>query len=749
MKAWLWLLPALLAAAQQAGEIRGTVLDAQGGEPLASVQVRLYGTEYRTVTDSQGRFAFAQAPPGEYILHVATVGYRLATREFALAPGETVEFEVVLSPDTLRQTDSVEVRAGPFEPVRSESPSELTIEGNEVKNLASVLADDPLRAVQAMPGVAANDDFNSFFSVRGAGFRRVGLYLDGVLLHMPFHTVMDENPAGSLTMFSGDVAETVSLHAGAFPARYSDRTGAILDVRTREGSRQGIFVRGTASMSNAGVLAEGPLGKRGSWLATVRKSYLQYLLRRVSEDDTLAFSFIDGQGKLSYDLTPKQNVTVSLVDGFSDLDRSDNWMDLGLNAVMLANYHTTIARVGWSYAPTGKLLFSSHGAFVREKFDNRNRLLADLARGHYGEWVWHGEGSWRWGENATLEFGGGLRRLRDGGFWNQYRLQPFIVKQLHNYAGTGLRTGGYAQQSWHAFHGRLLLTAGVRWDYHDVNQVSTVSPQAAAAVYLHPKTQLRLGWSQPAQYPDLRFFLMRIGRPSLAPERANHFIASIEQRLTERTRLRAEFYNRDDRDLLFRSLADPRLISGEVFVPPENAPIRNVVRGYARGFDVFLQRRSANRLSGWISYSYGRTGYRDGVTGSRFPSDTDQRHTVNIFGSYRIRPTINLSLRWLYGSGFPIPGYFRKEGDRYYLAETRNAVRLPAYHRLDVRVNKAFVYSGWKMTFYAEVINVYDHRNERFDELRWYRPRDGRAWLGFFRMFPILPSVGVVLEFER
>ncbi len=747
MKVWFWPLLALVAAGQQTGQVQGVVLDMQGGEPLARVQVKLSGTGYRTVTDADGRFVLPSVSPGDYTLHVATVGYRLATRDFTLKPGETLDFEVVLSPDTLRHTDSVEVRAGPFEPVRSDSPSELTIEGNEVKNLASVLADDPLRAVQSMPGVTANDDFNSFFSVRGAGFRRVGLYLDGVLLHMPFHTVLEDNPAGSLTMFSGDVAETVSLHAGAFPARYSDRTGAILDVHTREGSRRGIFVRGTASMSNAGVLAEGPLGKRGSWLATVRKSYLQYLLRRVTEDNTLAFGFIDGQGKISYDLTPKQNVTISIVDGFSDLDRFQDWPDLGLNAIMLANYHTTIARVGWRYTPTGRLLFSSHGAFIREKFDNQNRLLADLARGHYGEWVWHGEGSWRWAENATLEFGGGFRRLRDGGFWNQYQLQPFIIKQLYNYSGTGLRSGGYVQQSRHAFSGRLYLTAGLRWDHHDVNAVSTVSPQAALAVYLHPKTQLRLGWSQPAQFPDLRFFLMRIGRRSLAPERANHFIASLEQRLTERTRLRAEFYNRDDRDLLFRSLADPRVVNGEVFIPPEDAPVGNVVRGYARGFEIFLQRRSANRLSGWISYGYGKTRYRDGVTGARFPSENDQTHTVNIFGSYRIRPTINLSLRWLYGSGFPIPGYFRKEGDRYYLAETRNTLRLPVYHRLDVRVNKAFVYPGWKMTLYAEVINVYDRRNERFDELRWYRPRDGRAWLGFYRMFPILPSVGVVLEF--
>ncbi len=46
----------------------------------------------------------------------------------------------------------------------------MGLAGNELRNLASVLADDPLRAVQSMPGVASNDDFRAQVSIRGAGF---------------------------------------------------------------------------------------------------------------------------------------------------------------------------------------------------------------------------------------------------------------------------------------------------------------------------------------------------------------------------------------------------------------------------------------------------------------------------------------------------------------------------------------------------------------------------------------------------
>ena len=179
----------VLACGVSLGQVRGTVVDARGGEPLARVRVTLAGTAHEAVTGPEGRFEIAEVAPGDYQLNVATVGYRMLKKSFSLAAGEAKEFEVILSPDTFRQTDSVEVRAGPFEPARQDSPSQRELSGTEAKNLASVLADDPLRAVQSLPGVTSNDDFNAQFSLRGADYHRLGVYLDGVLLHAPFHAV--------------------------------------------------------------------------------------------------------------------------------------------------------------------------------------------------------------------------------------------------------------------------------------------------------------------------------------------------------------------------------------------------------------------------------------------------------------------------------------------------------------------------------------------------------------------------------
>jgi len=160
-----------------------------------------------------------------------------------------------------------------------------------------------------------------------------------------------------------------------------------------------------------------------------------------------------------------------------------------------------------------------------------------------------------------------------------------------------------------------------------------------------------------------------------------------------------------------------------------------------------LQRRSANRLTGWVSYALGYARQRDGEAGIAFPADMEQRHTVNVYGSYRVRPTVNLSVKWLYGSGFPMPGFFRRAGATYFLSESRNAVRLDPYQRADLRINKAYVFDRWKLTLYGEVVNMLNRHNYRFDSFGSYNTRTAQASVYLDRMFPILPSAGVVLEF--
>jgi hypothetical protein len=747
---WLagFALALLPAAAQTAGEIHGGIADARGGEALANVQVQLAGTAYRTVSDAGGRFAIGGILAGDYTLNVSTVGYHLAKHAFHLDAGESKEFRVALAPDTLRQTEKVQAKADPFETARADSPDALTLAGNDAKNLGSVLADDPLRAVQSLPGVTSDNDFDARFSLRGADYSRIGLYVDGVLLHAPFHMLQGQSTPGSATAFNGDMVDQMELHEGAFPSRFGDRSAGVLDIDTRDGNRDATTFRAAASMSNAGFLAEGPIrkGKRGSWLVALRKSYLQYILERTFPDNSFVFGFEDLQARFSYDLTAGNSLTFSAMESYSSLDRSSDKPNLGVNSVMEAGYHYTLVNLGWRYSPNARLSIVNHAAWMRERYNDTTPTPLPLSGGFYGEWVWNASATWLWSSAAPFEAGWSVRRLRDQDYSNQYNTAAGAPRVLDHADGTALRLGGYVQQSWAGFEGRLRLTAGARWDGHSTDRVSAVSPQASAAIGITKSTRIQLGWGEYAQYPELSVLYSTLGNRGLLPTRSIHAVAAVERRLGRRTRLRAEFYDRADRDLPFQPYYEPRISNGKVFSPPVNPLYYNSLRGYSRGAEIFLQRSSANRFTGWISYAYGHAMMREGVSNQRFPSDYDQRHTISIYGGYRLRPTVNLSVHSSYGSGFPIPGYLTEIAAVYYLAPARNQIRLPSYERTDFRVNKSWLRAKWKLTLYGELVNLTNRTNYVFESLNGYNTKTGQISITLDKTFPILPSVGTVVE---
>jgi hypothetical protein len=742
------LIELCLCAAVSAGaDVRGVVRDARSGEPLSTVVVQLEGAARKTLTSATGTFDLGTLEPGKYVLKLSTVGYRLLQTRIDVKEDEATELNLVLNPDTSQRTDRVEVRADPFDLARPGAPTEFTLDGSEAKNLAGVLADDPLRAVQSMPGVAANDDFDSRFSIHGASYDRVGLYLDGILLHTPFHTVQGEGPSGSLTVFNGDMVDSMTLQTGAYPSRFEDRTAGVLDVHTREGSRSQTAFRVTAGAPDAGVMAEGPLGAHhGSWLASFRKSYLQYLVKQTADQTAMAFGFMDGQAQVSYDLSRSNNLKLRVIDGLSDLDRSAHPELLALNSSMFARYHFTLANAEWQYAPNQSFVLRSHGAFLRERYDDTNRGTNTLSEGYYGEWTASSTATWMQTRRSELEIGGSARRIRGNGF-SDYYFDNVNRTRVEGHRGNETLEGGYAQQSWSGLRNRVHLSAGLRWDRSDASDTSVASPQASVAVLPTQSTRLQFAWGQNAQFPDVRDTFSIYGNRGLRPERATHYVAAVEQRLGRLTRLRVEAYQRSDRDLLFRPFLEARLVRDSILGDNFGAPLTNSLRGTARGIDIFLQRRTANRWNGWISYSLSSTTMHDGVTDLRFPSDQDQRHGVNAYLGYRLRPSVNLSAKWTYGSGFPVPGFFQKSGDTFVLAPARNLARLDAYQRTDMRINKSKTFDRWKLTIYAEVVNILNRPNYRFDSYNGYDASSRRADISLAKMFPVLPAAGIVLDF--
>src|SRR4030095_10839147 len=133
--------------------------------------------------------------------------------------GDTTDLKIALNEDAATLTESVSINLDPYEETQTNAASEQLLNKRELQSLSSILIGDPVRAAQALPGVSTGDDFRSEFSVRGAGFDRIGLYLDGVLTENFVHTIQGGYiDTGSVSVINADTVESVSLFTGAFPS---------------------------------------------------------------------------------------------------------------------------------------------------------------------------------------------------------------------------------------------------------------------------------------------------------------------------------------------------------------------------------------------------------------------------------------------------------------------------------------------------------------------------------------------------
>src|SRR5262249_11698041 len=273
-----------------------------------------------------------------------------------------------LVPDNLQHTDKVEVRADVFQGADSPAVIENNLTSSEIKEASTVFADDPFRALQAMPGVSAsgNNELLAEFSVMGAPFGKVGIYLDAILLPPPFHTQPGVQNGASLSILTSETVDQITLLPVAYPVKFADNAGAALDMRTRDGSRTAPLFRISAGIADSEVLGEGSLGKsrRGSWLASARKSYFGYLVRDRVGDRFSDVSFYDGDLKLTYDITPSQTLSFYALGGHTNVDQTGTSTDP--DVVKAGTSDFVLFRTGWRWAISPTLLLSSRAAYLRQ-----------------------------------------------------------------------------------------------------------------------------------------------------------------------------------------------------------------------------------------------------------------------------------------------------------------------------------------------------------------------------------------------
>jgi CarboxypepD_reg-like domain len=741
--------PAILlfaASFASASEIKGKVTTVVGGELLGRVQVSVLGTKLSTSTAGDGTFQIEHVPPGHYTIRFSSVGYRLITVPLSVSSDTEVKDLVVdLAPDNFQRTDKVEVHGDVFQGGDPLPVTEMNLTSTEIKEASTVLANDPFRAIQSLPGVSAagNNELFAEFSVMGAPFSTVGVYLDDVLIPPPFHTIPNVENGASLSLLTSETVQEMKLLPIAYPEKFGDEIGAVLDIRTRDGSRTPPMFRLAPGMADSDFLGEGELGdeKRGSWLVSARKSYIGWLVRNRLGNDFSDISFYDGDMKLSYDIAPGQNLNLYALGGHTNVTTAHPET---ASTLQRGDGDFYLTRLGWRSSISPHLLLDSHAAFIRQPFAERN-AGGNESHNSYKEWSGGSNLVWSWNQNHLLEGGWTLRRFRDSFPSTSVSATGSVVEFMAN--PTGLKADGYAQESASFLNNKIHLLGGVRYDSQTDFPPHPFSPQASVAVQVARATEVQFGYGRYIQY-QFPPFPANVGCLPAEQlwETSNHFTAAVEKRFGENIRLRVEAFDRQSSDIFH---VGPSPCAGVVLRPPGT---QTFMHDYSHGIQFIAQRRSANRLSGWIGYTlvYARENqlYSNALAKTfsfspDFSSFEDQRNSLNVFATHRLRPTVSLSGKFLYGSGFPISAGLEPGPNGTLVAGP--VTRIGTYLRSDFRVDKSWAFARWTMTLYGEVLNLTNHAN-RIITSEIFLP-NGSLATTTSQALPVTPTAGLAFEF--
>jgi len=750
----LTLLVLLLAwpvAAQDTagvGDIRGSVVDASG-VPAANVAVCVTATGQCDISAEEGRFRIAGVRAGMYQLDIIAPGRPgFLSPEVDVRAGLDAVVEITL-PDLERLEQTVTVTAPAFAFPEEVRNSGFLVSSEEIRSSAGAL-EDVSRYVLSLPGVViGNDDFRNDLIVRG-GSPLENLYIvDNIEIPNINTFATFASAGGTVSILDAALIQDVTFLTGGYPAAYINRTSSVLQVTQREGDRS--RVRGQATLGFAGVggVAEGPIGSgaRGSWIVSARRSFLDLFTDDVGIGGVpVLYTF---NGKAVYDLSPRDRIWFVNVSGVDevrlglteDSDPSEELSNLDIN------YEGSRSAAGFNWqrliGTRGVGLFGAtySRATVSEQVKDLIRdgipppgtpVEDQVAAGVvvFREDSTEAEATVKYDLTlyaprlGKVQAGGSLKRFNAGynsaspfGTDSPYFPVPDANPFSLDSRIIAYQTGGYVQGT-RTLAPRLSATAGMRVDHYEYVAEARFSPRLSVAYDVTNRLSVRGSYGRYFQQPFLLFLATYPENRSLDPFRADHLVAGVVYEVDATTRVTVEAYRKVYRDYPVSSqIASLSLANvGDTFAIRDVLfPMVSVGRGEAEGVELFAERKAGvGRWHGQANLSVSRARHA-GIDGVLRPGSFDYPVVANALGGYRLSPRWDVSMRLAYLGGRP----FTPFDDERSTAQRRavydltavNALRIPAYFRLDLRIERHLVVAGNDVSVFAGVQNVTNRQN--------------------------------------
>lgn len=723
----LFLLINLLHSQQiLTGSIEGTALDQATHSPLIGANIIILNTTLGAVTDPDGKFVIKNIPVGNYSVQFRMLGYSTATRTDVIVRSQrTTAVNGELSEQTV-ESEQVIVTAGYFRQNDVQPVSITSLSAEEIRR-APGSGGDISRVVMGLPSLAKVNDQSNSLIVRGGSPLENGFFLDGIEIQNINHFPTQGATGGPIGMVNIDLIDEVNFTAGGFSVRNGDKLSSVLEMTMREGNRKNVEGQADLNVMGFGGTAEGPLGTKGSFLLSVRRSYLDAVVKMFDIGTSVAPSYGDVQGKIVYDLSPEHKLSFVTLNGddhndptrevavendmlfYGNQDIYQNAGGIVWRALWSGNFFTstslgiqsTRADEDFYETNTGSLIVKNHSSQTAVSLRSSSRL--------------------RFSDVHSLEFGGEMKQLKEdynnafGSFTDA--VGDSTPASVVNRNIDASKIGAFITYIVRPLGG-LTMTVGTRADYFSFNDRMTVSPRASLSYAISELTTVNLSSGMFYQNMPLSLLSQDPRNSALRDPYAVHYIAGAEHLISEETKLTAEVYQKEYYDFPVDP-SDPSLFMvDEIFYRNGlyfgHSALTNGGRARSRGMELTVQKKLASEFYGLASAAFFRTEYQgaDGVWRRRV---FDNQLILSFEGGYKPNAEWEFSARWIYAGGTPYTPF-----DLSRSAQARRGVfdpsrinteRYPAYHSLNIRFDKRFHFTNSNLVVYLSAWNAYNRKN--------------------------------------
>lgn len=781
-------LAAWTALHAQTGSITGRVFDAINNDPLPFANVILEGTDRGVVTNEEGAFRFDGLAPGLYNVQASFIGYQpKVINEVRVTQVTAVNLNIGLDLET-NVIETIELVANPFES-REESPTSVQRIGvNEIQRNPGANQDISI-VVQTLPGVASTPSFRNDLIIRGGAPNENRFYLDGIEIPTINHFATQGSSGGPVGMINVNLIEGVELYTGAFPAERGNALSSIMEINFKEGRTDRVGSRFQLGASEVGLTMDGPLGPNTTFIASVRRSYLQFLFAALE----LPFlpTYNDFQFKVKHKFNQRNELTllgIGALDQFilntdanetpeqryilNNLPTNNQW-----NYTVGAKY-TRYRDRGYTNLVVSRSHLNNTAYKYADNVETPENLILDYASNEIEnkfrmETVSRRDG-WKllWGVGAeSVEY--------DNRTLNQIFAGNQVVLVNYNTELNGLKYAAFASAS--KSIGRWNLSGSLRMDGFDYssstsNPLDQFSPRIAVKYNLNGAWSLNFNTGIYYQLPPYTILGYKdangilVNRDSgIRSIQSGQVVAGVTYLTPFSSKISVEAFHKtyDHYPLLTRDTVALANL-GSDFGVIGNEPATPDAEGRAYGAEFLFQQKLAAGFYGLFSYTFVRSEFTNGDN-VFIPSSWDNRHLISMVGGKKFSGDWEVGFRWRFLGGAPYTPFDEEASALVEVWDVTgrgvldysaiNSLRNGAYQQLDFRVDKKWFFEKWNLNLYFDIQNAYNFQLEGQPFIDIVRDAQGMPVLNpddptRYELTTLdntsgtlLPSIGVIIDF--